>query len=71
MGLLEFEEYLLMDVEGKWVVVLGGGDMIMDCLWIFICFNVVSVICVYCCDEVSMLGLCKEVVNVCEEGVEF
>lgn len=71
MGLSEFEEYSLTDVEGKRVVVLGGGDTIMDCLRIFIRFNVVSVICAYRRDEVSMSGSRKEVVNAREEGVEF
>ncbi|HAM3524651.1 TPA: FAD-dependent oxidoreductase, partial [Escherichia coli] len=71
MGLPESEEYPLTDVEGKRVVVLGGGDTTMDCLRTSIRLNAASVTCAYRRDEVSMPGSRKEVVNACEEGVEF
>ncbi|MFP1484203.1 FAD-dependent oxidoreductase [Escherichia coli] len=67
----ESEEYPLTDVEGKRVVVLGGGDTTMDCLRTSIRLNAASVTCAYRRDEVSMPGSRKEVVNAREEGVEF
>ena len=71
MGLPESAEYPLTDVEGKRVVVLGGGDTTMDCLRTSIRLNAASVTCAYRRDEVSMPGSRKEVVNAREEGVEF
>lgn len=65
------DEFLLIDFVGKCVVVFGGGDIGMDCVCIVVCLGVLLVSCVYCCDEVSMLGLVCEVKYVCEEGVEF
>ncbi len=62
MGLPESEEYPLTDVEGKRVVVLGGGDTTMDCLRTSIRLNAASVTCAYRRDEVSMPGSRKEVV---------
>jgi len=70
-GLPESAEYPLTDVEGKRVVVLGGGDTTMDCLRTSIRLNAASVTCAYRRDEVSMPGSRKEVVNAREEGVEF
>ncbi len=64
-------EESLTDVEGKRVVVLGGGDTTMDCLRTSIRLNAASVTCAYRRDEVSMPGSRKEVVNAREEGVEF
>ena len=54
MGLPESAEYPLTDVEGKRVVVLGGGDTTMDCLRTSIRLNAASVTCAYRRDEVSM-----------------
>ncbi|MDQ9241185.1 formate-dependent uric acid utilization protein YgfT [Escherichia marmotae] len=71
MGLPESGEYPLTEVEGKRVVVLGGGDTTMDCLRTSIRLNAASVTCAYRRDEVSMPGSRKEVVNAREEGVEF
>lgn len=70
-GMPESAEYPLTDVEGKRVVVLGGGDTTMDCLRTSIRLNAASVTCAYRRDEVSMPGSRKEVVNAREEGVEF
>lgn len=71
MGLPEVAEYPLTPVDGKRVVVLGGGDTTMDCLRTSIRLNAASVTCAYRRDEVSMPGSRKEVVNAREEGVEF
>ncbi|XNM76552.1 hypothetical protein ACLK19_19225 [Escherichia coli] len=45
-------------MEGKPVVVLGGGDTTMDCLRISIRLNAASA-CAYRRDEVSMPGLAQ------------
>lgn len=71
MGFEELLEELFINIVGFNVVVLGGGDIVMDCVCIVLCHGVSNVICVYCCDEVNMSGLKKEVKNVCEEGVNF
>lgn len=71
MGFGEICDELFVSMEGKCVVVFGGGDIVMDCVCIVLCYGVSNVICVYCCDEVNMSGLKKEVKNVCEEGVNF
>ncbi|MTH48362.1 formate-dependent uric acid utilization protein YgfT [Intestinirhabdus alba] len=71
MGLEESEEYPLIDIKGKRVVVLGGGDTAMDCLRTSVRRGAASVTCAYRRDELSMPGSKKEVVNAREEGVEF
>ena len=71
MGLEDDPRYPWVDVTGKKVVVLGGGDTAMDCLRTAVRRNAVSVICAYRRDEASMLGSKKEVINAREEGVEF
>ena len=60
-----------IDMRGKRVVVLGGGDTTMDCVRTSIRQGATSVICAYRRDEQSMPGSRKEVVNAREEGVEF
>lgn len=50
-----------LNVEGKNVVVIGGGDIVMDCVCIVICQGVILVKCLYCCDCVNMLGLQCEI----------
>ena len=60
-----------VDMQGKKVVVLGGGDTTMDCVRTSIRQGATSVTCAYRRDEESMPGSRKEVVNAKEEGVEF
>ena len=60
-----------VDMKGKNVVVLGGGDTTMDCVRTAIRQGAKSVTCAYRRDEKSMPGSRKEVVNAKEEGVEF
>ncbi|MGO4893277.1 FAD-dependent oxidoreductase [Flavobacterium sp. W21_SRS_FM6] len=60
-----------IDMQGKKVVVLGGGDTTMDCVRTSIRQGATSVTCAYRRDEESMPGSRKEVVNAKEEGVEF
>lgn len=71
MGLEESAEYPLIDLKGKHVVVLGGGDTAMDCLRTSVRRGAESVTCAYRRDELSMPGSKKEVVNAREEGVHF
>jgi len=60
-----------ISVEGKRVVVLGGGDTAMDCNRTSIRQGAASVSCAYRRDEENMPGSKREVVNAKEEGVEF
>lgn len=60
-----------IDMQGKKVVVLGGGDTTMDCVRTSIRQNASSVTCAYRRDEESMPGSRREVVNAKEEGVDF
>lgn len=71
--LLEFEKSPndFIDMKGKRVVVLGGGDTAMDCVRTAIRQGALSVSCVYRRDEANMPGSMREVVNAKEEGVEF
>ncbi len=63
------EEYI--DLKGKRVVVLGGGDTAMDCNRTAIRQQAASVTCAYRRDEVNMPGSRREVTNAKEEGVKF
>ncbi|WP_226052017.1 formate-dependent uric acid utilization protein AegA [Dickeya chrysanthemi] len=63
------EPYVSM--QGKRVLVLGGGDTAMDCLRTSIRQGAESVTCAYRRDEANMPGSRKEVKNSREEGVEF
>ena len=58
-------------VEGKRVIVLGGGDTAMDCNRTSIRQGANSVSCVYRRDEENMPGSKREVENARQEGVEF
>jgi glutamate synthase (NADPH/NADH) small chain len=60
-----------IDMKGKKVVVLGGGDTTMDCVRTSIRQTAASVTCAYRRDEASMPGSRREVVNAREEGVNF
>ncbi len=60
-----------IDMAGKRVVVLGGGDTAMDCNRTSIRQNAKSVQCAYRRDEANMPGSKREVTNAKEEGVEF
>ena len=58
-------------VEGKNVVVLGGGDTAMDCNRTSIRQGAKNVYCAYRRDEANMPGSKREVENAREEGVQF
>jgi len=58
-------------MEGKRVVVLGGGDTAMDCNRTAIRQGAESVSCAYRRDEANMPGSKREVANSKEEGVQF
>ncbi len=60
-----------IDMKGKKVVVLGGGDTAMDCNRTAIRQHANQVICAYRRDEENMPGSKKEVENAQEEGVNF
>ncbi len=60
-----------IDLNGKRVVVLGGGDTAMDCNRTAIRQGAESVTCAYRRDEANMPGSRREVKNAKEEGVEF
>ncbi|MCE5359500.1 MAG: FAD-dependent oxidoreductase [Acidithiobacillus sp.] len=60
-----------IDLAGKRVVVLGGGDTAMDCVRTAIRQGASAVSCVYRRDEENMPGSRREVTNAREEGVKF
>ena len=60
-----------IDLEGRHVVVLGGGDTGMDCNRTAIRQGAASVTCAYRRDEENMPGSRREVANSREEGVTF
>lgn len=60
-----------LSMEGKRVVILGGGDTAMDCNRTSIRQGARNVICAYRRDEANMPGSRREVANAKEEGVEF
>jgi glutamate synthase (NADPH/NADH) small chain len=60
-----------VSVEGKRVVVLGGGDTAMDCVRTAVRQGAFSVTCAYRRDETNMPGSRREVKNAKDEGVEF
>ncbi|WP_292742467.1 MULTISPECIES: FAD-dependent oxidoreductase [unclassified Methylophaga] len=69
--LLDLPSENYVSLEGKRVVVLGGGDTAMDCNRTAIRQGATSVICAYRRDEENMPGSRREVNNAREEGVEF
>ncbi len=60
-----------IDVRGKRVVVLGGGDTAMDCLRTALRSGAREVTCVYRRDLANMPGSRKEYANAIEEGARF
>ena len=60
-----------IDLAGKNVVVLGGGDTGMDCNRTAIRQGAESVTCAYRRDEANMPGSRREVANSKEEGIRF
>ncbi|ALG66967.1 FAD-dependent oxidoreductase [Beggiatoa leptomitoformis] len=60
-----------INLKGKHVVVLGGGDTAMDCNRTAIRQGAASVTCAYRRDEANMPGSKREVANAKEEGVQF
>ena len=60
-----------INLRGKNVVVLGGGDTAMDCNRTALRQGAKSVKCLYRRDEKNMPGSKREVINAKEEGVEF
>ncbi|MCX4186586.1 FAD-dependent oxidoreductase [Methylophaga sp. OBS4] len=69
--LLEMASDNYVNLEGKKVVVLGGGDTAMDCNRTAIRQGAASVVCAYRRDEENMPGSRREVNNAREEGVQF
>ncbi|MEH6636647.1 MAG: FAD-dependent oxidoreductase [Halioglobus sp.] len=63
------EDYV--NLKGKRVVVLGGGDTAMDCVRTAVRQQADHVICAYRRDAENMPGSRREVKNAMEEGVEF
>ena len=59
------------NMQGRRVVVLGGGDTAMDCNRTSIRQGAASVTCAYRRDEANMPGSKREVANAKEEGVQF
>jgi glutamate synthase (NADPH) small chain len=60
-----------VEVKGKRVVVLGGGDSAMDCLRSAIRCGAADTVCAYRRDLANMPGSKKEYANALEEGARF
>ncbi|MBI4657835.1 MAG: NAD(P)-dependent oxidoreductase [Verrucomicrobia bacterium] len=60
-----------IDVEGKRVAVVGGGDTAMDCLRTAVRCGAREAVCVYRRDLANMPGSRKEYQNALEEGARF
>jgi glutamate synthase (NADPH) small chain len=58
-------------VEGKRVVVLGGGDTAMDCLRTAVRSGAAEAVCLYRRDLANMPGSRKEYFNAMEESAQF
>lgn len=65
------EQKEMLDVKGKRIVVLGGGDTAMDCVRTSVRRGAAEVTCVYRRDEENMPGSRREVKHAKEEGVKF
>ncbi|MCB2216161.1 FAD-dependent oxidoreductase [Desulfofustis glycolicus] len=66
-----YEQARFVSMQGKRVLVLGGGDTAMDCLRTAIRQGATRVRCAYRRDERNMPGSAREVNNARDEGVEF
>ena len=60
-----------VDVRGKRVAVLGGGDTAMDCLRTALRSGAKEAVCLYRRDLANMPGSRKEYANALEEGARF
>jgi glutamate synthase (NADPH/NADH) small chain len=60
-----------VDVKGKCVAVLGGGDTAMDCLRTALRSGAREAVCLYRRDLANMPGSKKEYANALEEGARF
>ncbi|QEY25772.1 FAD-dependent oxidoreductase [Neisseria zalophi] len=69
--LLNFDAPDYVSMEGRRVVVLGGGDTAMDCVRTSVRQGAAEVTCVYRRDAANMPGSKKEYTNAKEEGVGF
>lgn len=69
--LLDYEIGDFINLAGKRVVVLGGGDTAMDCVRTSVRQQAAHVTCAYRRDERNMPGSVKEVQNAREESVNF
>lgn len=61
----------MVSMQGKKVVVLGGGDTAMDCVRTSLRQQAAEVTCVYRRDQENMPGSRREVQNAKEEGANF
>ncbi|HNQ90013.1 MAG TPA: NAD(P)-dependent oxidoreductase [Verrucomicrobiota bacterium] len=61
----------IIDVAGRRVIVLGGGDTAMDCLRTAIRGGAAEAVCLYRRDRANMPGSRKEFDNSVEEGARF
>ena len=68
---IEKDKEKFINLKGKSVIVLGGGDTAMDCNRTAVRQGAKSVKCLYRRDEKNMPGSKREVTNAKEEGVEF
>lgn len=71
MGFSHDNTQPFIDMAGKRVVVLGGGDTAMDCVRTAIRQGATHVTCAYRRNEENMPGSRREVKNAREEGAEF
>lgn len=67
----EFTDVPPVDVQGRHVVVLGGGDTAMDCLRTSLRAGARSATCLYRRDLANMPGSRKEYAHALEEGARF
>lgn len=68
---LNLPDYPYINLAGKQVLVLGGGDTAMDCVRTAIRQGAASVHCVYRRDRENMPGSQREVSHAMKEGVQF